>query len=319
LVLAEPAETKNAAVFFIFRIAVGRWFNSTGSDRFRPGVLSQSYVKVDGVHMTLASSRNGITKFSSFPESEGAGDIGLPPPLIASPLFPKALRAPFCGFNNKYAGGTCYVVGRGPPEFDYSDLARVTDPVFFINDAICLEKHARSETFFFAHDIEMRVWLDGSMKATAVLPVDGTVLGDAPGVVLGHVGPLVLYHRGEKSGAALLRMSRDEVAERGELFVHSGTIHSLIHFIWFCGFSRAVLIGCDGINNKYLLGRTSGSEDGYDRRLQNRSLTSPWWQYKTIRRAQDLLTTLFCIEAVYVGTPVIQRRHEPLSPRPNAA
>ena len=136
-----------------------------------------------------------------------------------------------------------------------------------------------------------------------MLPIEGTILGDAPGVILGHAGPVVYYHRDETNKGDLLRMSRAEVADRQELFVHSGTIHSLLHFTWFCGFRRVVFIGCDGINQKNVLSRACGANDGYDRRLQNRSNTSPWWQYKTIRRAQDLLTTLFGIEAIYLGTP----------------
>ena len=204
--------------------------------------------------------------------------------------------------------------GAAPTEFDYRDLNHVANPIFFINEAVSLEKYAGSETFFFAHDLEMRIWLDGSIKSTAVLPVDGTVLGDAPDVTLNHAGPLVYYRRGDKTGGDLLRMSRDEVAEREELFVHSGTIHSLIHFLWFCGFKRAVFIGCDGLNNKFLLARACNSHDGHDVRLKNRSTTPQCWHYRTIRRAQDLLITLFGIEAGYLGTPdITQPRRERLS------
>lgn len=254
--------------------------------------------------MASVSSSFSGTDFSRFCRGDCAVDRTATPLLMNGPRLPMALPVPFRSFNNKYAGGTCYVVGRGPTEFDYHDLADVTEPIFFINDAVCLEKHARSKTFFFAHDLEMRVWLDGSMKATAVLPVDGTILGDAPGVILGHAGPVVYYHRGEKNRGDLLRMNRDEVADRETLFVQTGTIHSLLHFVWFCGFGRVVYIGCDGINRKYALARECGAENGYDRRLQNKSNTSPWWHYKTIRKAQDLLTTLFGIEAIYRGTPV---------------
>ena len=237
--------------------------------------------------------------------SHGAcgADLSSPPRRTVGRYLPRALPVPFWSFNHAYEGGTCYVVGRGPTDYDYRELSEIAEPIFFINDAVCLEKYARSETFFFAHDLEMRVWLDGSIRATAVLPIEGTILGDAPGVVLGHAGPDVYYHRGEKDRGDLLRMSRAEIADREELFVHTGTIHSLIHFIWFCGFRRVVYIGCDGINRKYALADACGTQDGYDRRLQNRSHTSPWWQYKTIRRAQDLLTTLFGIEAIYRGTP----------------
>lgn len=233
--------------------------------------------------------------------------------FFGGPSFPCATRLPFESFNNKHAGGTCYVVGRGPTDFDYRDLANVTDPVFFINDAVCLEQYVRSEMFFFAHDAEMRVWLDGAIKSTAVLPVNGSVLCEGNGVALGHAGAIVYYQRREQDRSELLRMSRDEAADREELFAHSGTIHSLLHFVWFCGFARIIFIGCDGINQRGPLARATASQDGYDRRLKNKSNTAPWWRYEQIRKAQDLMTTLFGIEAVYVGTPVCRT----LIKRPN--
>ena len=112
---------------------------------------------------------------------------------------------------------------------------------FFINDAVRLEHHVRSESFFFAHDREMRVRLDGSVRSTAVLPVDGTILGHAPGLVLGHSAPLVYYRRGDRDTRELLQLNRAALADRQQLFVHSGTIHSLLHFAWFCGFRRVFL------------------------------------------------------------------------------
>jgi hypothetical protein len=240
--------------------------------------------------MALVSSSVLSTNSALHAHGLCPADPALPERWANEPLFPEALELPFAAFNNKYADRSCYVVGRGPTEFDYNQLSQVTDPIFFINDAICMEKYARSETFFFAHDIQTRVWLDGSIRATAVLPTDGMVLRHAAGMGLRHNGPLVYYRRGERYREQLLKMTRDQVAARGELFVHTGTVHSLVHFIWFCGFRRIVYIGCDG-------------QRGYDPRLQNRSNSSPG-QYKTIRRAQELLTRLFGIEAIYQGTPV---------------
>lgn len=228
---------------------------------------------------------------------------GLPLSLSYGSNFTQAMRVPFASFHSAYEGKTCHVVGRGPTRFDYNDLAGVTDPVFFINDAVCLEKYVRSETFFFAHDAAMRIWLDGSIRATAVLPANGKFLGRVRGDVLEHAGPLMFYRRAHRPNRDLLCMSRDEIANREELFVHSGTIHAALHFIWFCGFRRAIFIGCDGINHQPALAGASVSEDGYDVRLENRSKTLPWWQYGRIRKAQDLLTNLLCLEAVYLGTP----------------
>lgn len=258
--------------------------------------------------MAAVSSSFGGTDVFPAPQNVFVEELAAPAFFANGPRFPMAMHVPFSSFNHKYRGGACYVVGRGPTDFQYENLADFSDPIFFINDAVALEKFAASETFFFAHDEQMRVWLDGSMRSTAVLPIEGTILGDDPGVVLGHGGPIVHYHRGERNKENLLRMSRDEVAAREELFVHSGTIHSLVHFLWFCGFARVTYIGCDGINHKRALVQSCGSEDGYDRRLQNRSGTTPWWQYRSIRRVQDLMTTLFGIEAHYIGTPLCDRQ-----------
>jgi hypothetical protein len=224
------------------------------------------------------------------------------PTLAETDHFPSAQHTPFASFNNKYPGQTCYIVGRGPTTFDYDELKEIAEPIFFLNDAVCLEKHARSETFFFAHDAAMRVWLNGAMKSTAVLPRNGTILESAP-EVLAHGAPLVLYHRQDEDREALMRMTRDQLADAAALFGHSGTIHSLLHFVWFCGFRRIIYIGCDGINQKHTLASLCGSKDGYDPRLQNRSHTSPGWHYIQIRRVQDLLTALLGVETTHLGTP----------------
>jgi hypothetical protein len=217
---------------------------------------------------------------------------------------PNAKLIPFGSYNNKYAGRTCYVIGRGPTSFDYTSLSQIAEPVFFINDAICMEKYAGSETFFFAHDIELRVWFDGSMKSTAVIPGDHTVLGHTPPIrVLGHLSPVVFYDRPENGKWDLLQMSRDEIALRQQLFTLAGTMHSLLHFVWFCGFRRVNLIGCDGTNLKTDPGGTGSPTGGYDPRLANRSQSTPMRQYREIRMAQDLLINLFRLEAVYFGTP----------------
>jgi hypothetical protein len=217
--------------------------------------------------------------------------------------FPSAREVPFADFNNRYENRACYVVGRGPTEFDYDKLRDVTDPVFFINDAICLEKLVSADTFFFAHDAAMQVWLNGSIRATAVLPLHSKFFDPSMNVTLGHLGDVVHYRWWETNRDTLLRMTRDELAEAQALFLHSGTIHPLLHFVWYCGFKRVSFIGCDGINSRDILRKQLNAPEGYDPRLQNRSLTSSWWQYSAIRKAQDLLIQLFDFEAIYLGTP----------------
>jgi hypothetical protein len=212
-----------------------------------------------------------------------------------TPRFPRAIEIPFGTFNNKYQGQSCYVVGRGPTEFDYEKFAETSDPIFFINDAVSLEKYARSETYFFAHDPQLLPWLNGAIKSTAVLPIDGKVFREMPNITLQHAGNLVFYHWREENKEDLLSMTRDELAQIKQLYTHTGTIHSVLHFIWFCGFKQVKFIGCDGI-----------MAVDYDPRLENLSRSQPIGNYRTIAKAQQLLTHLFGLEASYLGTPTIK-------------
>ena len=89
-------------------------------------------------------------------------------------------------------------------------------------------------------------------------------------------------------------MTRDQLAGSGELYTQTGTIHSLLHFAWFCGFQRVTLIGCDCL--------TDPAVGGHDPRLANVSRSAPG-NYAPIARAQHLLTALFGFETIYRGTP----------------
>jgi len=221
------------------------------------------------------------------------------------PVFPRATALPFSSFNGKFDGRACTIVGRGPTAFNYQDLALSPDPVFFINDAVCLEKHAAGETFFFAHDQQALAWLNGAIRSTAVLPIDGKIFRGSPGVVLEHPGNLVFYRWRQEKREDLLLLSRDQIAERAELYTHTGTIHSLLHFIWFCGFRRVRFIGCDGITDTSRLPAKFQTADGYDPRLENLSRSSVSPAYPTIFYAQQLLTNLFGLDAEYAGKPAV--------------
>ena len=231
-------------------------------------------------------------------------DLNLP--TSASPpdrLFPQAAETDFCCFENKYAGQRCTIVGRGPTEFDYAALGDSQDPVFFINDAVSLENYAAGETFFFAHDPQALAWLNGAIQSTAVIPMDGKIFRNHPGAPLRHRGKIVFYHWIEENRERLLLMSRPQIAQLRQLYTHTGTIHSLLHFVWFCGFKRVQLIGCDGITDNRTLDPKFHTADGYDPRLTNLSQSSAGPSYPAIFHAQQLLLQLFDFEAAYLGTP----------------
>lgn len=222
-------------------------------------------------------------------------------------LFAAEQLIPFSAFNNRYAGRECCVVGRGPTRFDYARLAQLDCPVFFINDAVSLEHHVRGESFFFAHDANQQVWLKRGLKSTAVLPLGGKFWGKFEGAPYVHRGSMVLYEWPHSNGAKILERTRDELALARELTTCTGTIHSLLHFLWFCGFTTVKFIGCDGINDCSQLSLLA-APSGYDTRIANESESEPWWQYETIRTHQDRLCRRFALRAEYVGTPSLPKR-----------
>ena len=59
----------------------------------------------------------------------------------------------------------------------------------------------------------------------------------------------------------ILKLTRGELAGRRQLYIHSGTVHSVLHFVWFTGSTAVNLIGCDE------------SRAGHDSRLPNKSRT----------------------------------------------
>ena len=60
-------------------------------------------------------------------------------------------------------------------------------------------------------------------------------------------------------------MTRDQLAASTQLYTNTGTIHSLLHFVWFCGFRRVTFVGCDG---------PGPGPAAYDPRLANRSASA---------------------------------------------
>src|SRR4051812_567993 len=97
--------------------------------------------------------------------------------LLSNPAMPRAVSVPLRAYVNRYRGMSCRVVGRGVTTFDYRELGDGDEPVFFINDAVGLERLLRPgvETFFFAHDAKLMPWLNGEepLRSVPVLPVDG--------------------------------------------------------------------------------------------------------------------------------------------------
>lgn len=190
-------------------------------------------------------------------------------------------------FQGIHRGQTAWVVGRGKTDFDYAKLSEADGPVFFINDAVQLEREAKGKPrYFFLLDMAVaRAWLDGHLESIAVIPNDSV-----PGTV--HPYNLVVTFT---RGVGVLHTDPAEIARQNALHVCWGTVAPLIHFAWFTGCARVKFIGCDGIS------QPKGHE--YDTRLKNMSESNAGGVYDRIRATQERLCQTLKLTYVYVGTP----------------
>lgn len=221
-------------------------------------------------------------------------------------------------YMDKYPRRRFVIVGRGPTSFDYEQLRQVADPVIFINDAVQLEHLAESapETFFFAHDQCQKVWLTPELESTAVLPLSGPrpepgahqrrlFVTDTPEAR--SVQSLITYTWGSRylaGGRKLSTVSRAEVARTGGLALCGncwrdgfcgGTIHTAIHFAWFCGADEITFIGCDGVRQ------------GYEKRLEDRSQGVNLEVHDSIRNTTDLICRDLGLETSYISHAIDQK------------
>ncbi len=212
-----------------------------------------------------------------------------------------------------YPGKTGVVVGRGPTDFDFRDLAKIDGPVFFINDAVVCEQYiTHDDAFWFALDHPQAHWLrrTGDHEPIRSLPVlqEGGKWG-RPGDPRGTRGARrVMWFKSPttfKNRWDALSQSRDQIVESGQLYLARGTIQPLIHFAWFAGIARLQLIGCDGINDPSRV---------YDGRLPNLSGRGPGMIYDGIRRRQDEVMRHLGVRAEYVGAPAPRKLVRELKP-----
>ncbi len=212
---------------------------------------------------------------------------------------------PFESFRDRHLGERAVVVGKGPTTFDYEQLARLDAPTYFVNDSVCLERFVAPERacYWFAHDRGQMVWLPRLERAIAVLPDDGKVLDGPADPVLETTRHYTLYRWRVREQAEVVRQTKDELARTRELFTDQGTIHSLLHFVWFCGVRKVTFIGCDGIEAKPESGAVVDPRTGYDARLENVSNSAPWGTFSRIRKGQDRLCRKLRFEVELLGTP----------------
>lgn len=214
---------------------------------------------------------------------------------------------------NRYAGRRFVIVGKGPTQYDYADLAQVHDPIIFINDAVQFAPLASNSVhrFWFALDELQSCWL--SDRATCqVSPVLPRAPGDGheDAVTRGQQRLFVsrcpaaqqhqrtITYEWNGRGLDISAQTRETLARDGRLPLRGGTIHPAMAFAWLCGASEIAFIGCDG------------KGEGYDERIDLQSQGPNLQVHGMIRKRQDELLRTFGIDAHYVKDvlrPVISR------------
>ena len=216
------------------------------------------------------------------------------------------LRLDLEALRDRHAGAIAVVVGKGPTLFDYRQLATAGDAAVFINDAVALETNLAPGqlSYMFAHDPIQSAWFSRGIRSVPVLPRDGKVVTGEDDPVLAPLHEVVFYTWRTRPQEVVLAQTRDELSLTGELYTDCGTIHSALHFVWFCGFRGVRFVGCDGLSRDPRTAVLADASTGYDRRIENASKSAPWGQFIRIRREQDRLCRVLGLEAEYLGTPV---------------
>jgi hypothetical protein len=179
-------------------------------------------------------------------------------------------------YKNQYQGKQCVLIGSGPTKFNYENLTNFNCPIFFINDTIRFEKFSIKESFLFTH--HPNKFKNLVQKSTFFYPerylrrkLDDTIWAqNESGIHNGNyvypkeitTSPCVVYYdilchcshidwernnNVKDTGFPDWAFDKDECIKRNSLFGHTGTITTLIHFLWFSGFEKTLIIGCNPI------------------------------------------------------------------------
>jgi len=174
-------------------------------------------------------------------------------------------------YKDCFKGKNAVVVASGPTLFDYRDLSDFSCPVFLVNDAVRFEKYV-NESFLVTHhppypacglvskslylcplvyfrnpdkflDFERAwsetVWLKSikdikpEVKRLYYVPTFGSTPDD--------------WYKNKSMDIKKFPnwcLDKNEIIKQKSLFAHTGSITTLIHFMWFCGIQKATMIGC---------------------------------------------------------------------------
>jgi hypothetical protein len=159
----------------------------------------------------------------------------------------------FSDLNNRHAGATILICGTGP---SLDTLTRFTGPRIFLNRAAFVLPASAGETYWMTLDDCWSKGIKGpwAEHLAAVKSGAARTIGVFRDPLLADHGftPVQKHENIIGFGDAgtgrdeLLKMSRDQIAQVGQLYQFCGTGSTAVHLAWYMGAGRIVLAGLDG-------------------------------------------------------------------------
>jgi len=157
---------------------------------------------------------------------------------------------------DRHVGETCWIVGTGP-SLDAIDPDTITGPRIYLNRAAFVLPAERYMTYWLVADDAWGQKIEGPWNEHLHRVISGDaatiLLARDPLLVPGGAhakpqdGPHIAHWKSSHTPRQALRcMTRDELADSGELYSHCGTAAPAIHAAWLMGCTRVILAGIDG-------------------------------------------------------------------------
>jgi len=197
-----------------------------------------------------------------------------------------------------------YILGSGPTDFDYEDVSKIDDPIFFINDTVQFEHLCPSpHKFFFSHHLGMKPYFQDVEPVTIFVHThffDDTG-PDYQDVMIAKHSPKGECITVDAQAHNELEpwffekydwlLDKDEVIKRNRIATGFGSITTLLYMLWFTGCKECLFIGCDP--------KTARKGFAHDGRIGGKMIYQP----ELITQNQKFLIKALNLNAEYLYTP----------------